>query len=152
MVNQTFNNYTTPLEYATYIHDIQVNVNFSASYDWIVHSEYDWTYVFLNTLKTMNNYDNFYYKFYNSTKLIYTADMSEYGFTINSTYSMISSKTDINLGESELFRLDSLIFLEINPVNNINLTYSANQDIIVMNNDYTAKVFQGNIPEFTYGT
>jgi hypothetical protein len=127
-----------------------VNISFSPTYDWVVLSKYDWTYIFPNTLQTIHNYDEFSYQFYNSTKQIYYAPISEYGFNINSTYSIISSKTDLNLGETELFRIDSLIFFAINPVNNINLTYSANQDINIMNNNYTARVFQGNISEFTH--
>ena len=150
LVNQTINNYSAPTEFNSIYHDIQINISFTDTADWIILSQYDWNYMFFKNLRTNNYKDEFSYRFYNTSKFIYeSTPTANYGFDVDSTNSIISTKTDINLGETELIRLDSVVFFGVYPTNNTNMTYSTNREINVMNKNYTTRVFQGNITEFT---
>lgn len=62
--------------------------------------------------------------------------------------SLIRCNKELEIGNTQEFRVDSLIFLDYFGMNKTELYYSADQTITISGNDYNTMVFTGNTTDF----
>ncbi len=149
-VNQTVHNYTYPSKFLNVNHEIDYNITFSNSGDWIVSVVYRLDILNPETQKITFYLEYTVYKFRDDSKLIYSTAENNFDIDYTDSHSFISGKTDLNLGETQLIRIaDMWIILGGMTKYEENVTYTRDQSITLNNKDYTVRIFEGNISDIT---
>jgi len=149
-VNQIRNNYNHPNTYDTTTHEIELNITFDDSNNWIIEAIY-----YLNILRESTSATDFYqveftYEFHDDTKKIYKTYDNDFNVDYTNAHSYISSITDLTYGSKIPVRVDDLILI-IGPSANYeaNITYQGDDSIDYAGNTYDVKLFKGHRDRIT---
>ena len=95
-------------------------------------------------------HEEFEYRFRDDSKLIYFTGQNDHNINFTNSHSYFSSKTNLNVGENELFRIDDLYIIVGGDVNKEEtLNYTGDSIVNIDNKDYNVNIFEGNITDIS---
>ena len=147
-INETVHNNSNPLEFHNTTHQVELNITFSEAKEWIISATYDLYWLNPKYITKEFFHREFEYRFRDDSKYIYQTSQNMDNINFTDSHAFISGKTNLIIGQTEMFRIDALwITLGGDHNDEQALRYTGDSTVKMDNVEYASKHLEGNITD-----